>query len=50
MHACASRCLAACKATLAGDAGEFQRWTEQQRDQSSRLLKELAVIQVCCYG
>ncbi|CAM9693962.1 unnamed protein product, partial [Hapterophycus canaliculatus] len=41
----ARREIAACKATLAGDAGEFQRWTEEQRDQSSRLLKELAAIQ-----
>eukprot|EP00752_Nemacystus_decipiens_P006720 g6043.t1 len=41
----ARREIAACKATLAGDAGDFQRWTEEQRDQSTRLLKELAVIQ-----
>ncbi|CAM9651441.1 unnamed protein product [Pylaiella littoralis] len=41
----ARREIAACKATLAGDAGDFQRWAEEQRDQASRLLKELAVIQ-----
>eukprot|EP00903_Cladosiphon_okamuranus_P016194 g14944.t1 len=41
----ARREIAACKANLANDAGEFQRWMEEQRDQSNSLLKELAVIQ-----
>lgn len=36
----------ACKTNLAGEAGDFQRWTEEHQDQSNRLLKELAVIQV----
>ncbi|CAN0496657.1 unnamed protein product [Ectocarpus sp. 12 AP-2014] len=30
---------------MAGDAAEFQRWTENHRDESTKLLKELAVIQ-----
>lgn len=37
---------ASCKATMAGDAAEFQRWTENHRNESTKLLKELAVIQV----
>ena len=36
----------ACKTTLAGEADNFQRWTEEHQDQSNRLLKELDVIQV----
>ncbi|CAM9725502.1 unnamed protein product, partial [Laminaria digitata] len=34
-----------CKTNLAGEAGDFQRWTEEHQDQSNRLLKELAAIQ-----
>ncbi|CAM9103729.1 unnamed protein product, partial [Discosporangium mesarthrocarpum] len=41
----ARREIAMCKAAQAGDAGEFHRWTEGQRDQSKSLLKEISRIQ-----
>ncbi|CBN78617.1 expressed unknown protein [Ectocarpus siliculosus] len=41
----ARREIASCKAAMAGDAAEFQRWTENHRNESTKLLKELAVIQ-----